>query len=154
MLGTVKESSQNALECFFPKAGKGHIPMSQQAFSAARQKIQWEALEELFQTGVSGSYRGQWERRHGYRLTAADGSFIRLPSNPELTAYYGGLGHEAAPVPLLYDLENGITADVKTAGVSESGRAPAERHLETLNGLESFRAGEEPVIYRTKRQRM
>jgi hypothetical protein len=39
MLGMVKESSQNALERFFPKVGKEHIHMSQQAFSAARQKI-------------------------------------------------------------------------------------------------------------------
>jgi hypothetical protein len=52
MLGMVKESSQNALERFFPKiksdlrSAAAH--MSQQAFSLARQKVKWEAFEELF----------------------------------------------------------------------------------------------------------
>jgi hypothetical protein len=43
MLGMVKESSQNALERFFPKL-KDAIHMSQQAFSLARRKVKWEAL--------------------------------------------------------------------------------------------------------------
>ena len=47
MLGMVKESSQNALERFFPKI-KEAVHMSQQAFSLARQKVKWEAFEELF----------------------------------------------------------------------------------------------------------
>jgi hypothetical protein len=38
MLSMVKQSSQNALERFFPQLGKEHIHMSQQAFSAARKR--------------------------------------------------------------------------------------------------------------------
>jgi hypothetical protein len=52
MLGMVKESSQNALERFFPKLGEA-TQMSQQAFSLARQKIR-KAFEELFRASVSG----------------------------------------------------------------------------------------------------
>ncbi|MDR0721181.1 MAG: hypothetical protein LBF75_00100, partial [Treponema sp.] len=51
MFSMVKESSQNALERFFPKL-KEATRMSQQAFSLARQKLKWEALEELFHASV------------------------------------------------------------------------------------------------------
>ena len=60
MLGMVKESTQNALERVFPQLKKENLHMSQQAFSAARQKIQWEAFEELFRTSVIGSYQEEW----------------------------------------------------------------------------------------------
>jgi hypothetical protein len=56
MLGMAKQSSQNAPERFFPQIRKEYIHMSQQAFSAARQKIKWEAFEELSQTSVRGWY--------------------------------------------------------------------------------------------------
>jgi hypothetical protein len=122
MLGLVKESSQNARSRFFQRAGKGHIHISQQAFSAARQKIKWEALQELFQASVTGSYQEEWERWRGFRVMAVDGSFIQLPSDPELVAYYGGLGREGtaatALVSLLYDLENDIIVDAKIGPVS------------------------------------
>jgi hypothetical protein len=38
MLNMVKDSSQNALERFFPKI-KGAVHMTRQAFSPARQKV-------------------------------------------------------------------------------------------------------------------
>jgi hypothetical protein len=105
MLGMVKGSSQNALERFFPRIGKAYIPMSRQAFSAARQKVKGEALKELFQADATGSYLEEWERRRGvkyprqsrgiakvFRLTVVDGSFIQPHSEPELVQYYGGHG--------------------------------------------------------------
>jgi ribosome-associated toxin RatA of RatAB toxin-antitoxin module len=151
MLGMVKESSQNALERFFPKVGKEHIHMSQQAFSAARQKIKWEALQELFQASVTGSYHEEWERWRGFRLMAVDGSFIQLPSDPELVEYYGGLGREGttatALVSMLYDLENDIIVDAKIGPVSGNERAMAEEHLHALLGLESYERGRELVIF-------
>ncbi|MDR0628341.1 MAG: hypothetical protein LBG24_01600 [Treponema sp.] len=48
MLGMVKESSQNALERFFPKL-KEAVRMSQQAFSLARQNPQGYKQGTLFQ---------------------------------------------------------------------------------------------------------
>jgi hypothetical protein len=94
MLVMVKESTQNTLSRFFQQAGKPHIQMSQQAFSKARQKIRREeAPQEMFQTSVEGSYHEEWEKRRGFRLLAADGSFIRLPQDKELAEYYVGLGH-------------------------------------------------------------
>jgi hypothetical protein len=92
MLSMIKESTQNALERVFPQLQKENLHMSQQAFSAGRQKIKWEAFAELFRTSVAGSYQEEWKTWRGYRVMAADGSFIQLSSDAELVAYYGGWG--------------------------------------------------------------
>jgi hypothetical protein len=151
MLSMVKESTQNALSRLFQRAGKPHIQMSRQAFSKARQKIRREALQEMFQTGVEGSYNEEWERWRGFRLLAEDGSFIQLPQDTALAEYYGGLGPEgktaSALVSLLYDLENGIVADARIAPVHDNERALAQEHIETLMGLESFEKGKELVLF-------
>jgi hypothetical protein len=150
MLSMVKESTQNALERVFPQLKKENLYMSQQAFSAARQKIKWEAFEELFQTSVRGSYNEKWEKWRGYRLMAIDGSFIQLPSDAALAEYYGGLGHEgtsaAALASLLYDLENDIVVDARIAPVSENERALAEEHLRVLRGMADFNRGHRELI--------
>jgi hypothetical protein len=151
MLGMVKESTQNALERFFPRVGKRQSRMSQQAFSVARQKIKWEAIEELFQASVLGSYQEEWGRWRGFRLMAVDGSFIRLPCDSALIEYYGALGRggtsAAALVSLLYDLENDVIADAKIAPISENERALAEGHIQALRRMKSFQAGAELVIF-------
>jgi len=60
MLSMIKQSTQNALERVFPQLQKENLHMSQQAFSACRQKIKWEAFEELFRTSAAGSYQEEW----------------------------------------------------------------------------------------------
>jgi hypothetical protein len=155
MLGMVKASSQNALKRFFPRAGKAYIRMSQQAFSAARQKINRtesprEALGELFQAGARGSYREGRKEWRGYRLLAVDGSFIQLPADPGLPEYYGGLGHggktAAALASMLYGLGNDLIVDAKRAPAGGNERAPAEEHLEALRGLGVLRRGENSLF--------
>jgi hypothetical protein len=61
MLSLVNESSQNALERFFPKI-KEAIHMSQRAFSLARRKVKREAFRELFQTSVQEGFPGRQRR--------------------------------------------------------------------------------------------
>jgi hypothetical protein len=150
MLSMVKESSQNALERFFPQLRKEHIHMSQQAFSAARQKIKWEAFEELFQTSVIGSYNEKWKRWRSFRVMAIDGSFIRLPSDQELINYYGALGHEGtaamALASLLYDVENDIIVDAKLEPIQCNERSLAEKHLQTLTAMDDFNQGHRELI--------
>jgi hypothetical protein len=76
---------------------------------------------------------------------AVDGSFVQLPSDAELVAYYGGLGHgqtvATALVSLLYDLENDIVADAKIAPVSGNERSLAEEHLCALQKMDSYKNG-------------
>jgi len=150
MLSMVKESTQNALERVFPQLKKENLRMSQQAFSKARQKIKWEAFEELFQTSVHGSYNEDCKLWCGYRIMATDGSFLQLPSDACLAAYYGGLGHGQTAVTalasLLYDLENNIVVDAKIAPIQENERDLAEKHLRALKGMDSFNCGHRELI--------
>ena len=150
MLSMVKESTQNALERVFPQLKKENLYMSQQAFSAARQKIKWEAFEELFQTSVKGSYQEKWETWRGYRVMAVDGSFIRLPSDAVLVEYYGGLGSErtaaTALASLLYDLQNNIVVDAKIGPITDNERALAEEHLRALQGMGDYKQGHRELI--------
>jgi hypothetical protein len=71
MFGMVKESSQNALERFFPKI-KEAVHRSVRAFSLARQKVKAEpqvpreVFRESFHASVKGSYN---ERLKDWRDT-------------------------------------------------------------------------------------
>jgi hypothetical protein len=138
MLSMVKESSQNALERFFPKL-KETVHMSQQAFSLARQKIKREAHRELFQSSVRGSYHETLTDFRGYLLMAIDASHIALPRDAALREYYGAEGHElsaaTARASLLYDIENDIIADAKIEPVSKDERSLAKGHIEALGEL-------------------
>lgn len=149
-LGVAKASTQNALERFFPQVGKAEIHMSQQAFSAARQKIKWQAFQELFEASVSGSYNEKWKTWKGFRVLAIDGSFIQLPSDPALLEYYGGLGPErnaaSALASLLYDVENDIIVDAKLEPVSRDERSLAMEHVKALSGLEDFQRGHQELV--------
>jgi hypothetical protein len=151
MLNMAKASSQNALERFFPQLKKENLRMSQQAFSAARQKVKWEAFQEMHEVSVEGSYHEQWETWNGYRVMAIDGSFIQLPDDAKLLAYFGGLGPEqTSPTALgsiLYDLLNDIIVDARLVPVSRDERSLAEEHLEALKKLESFNRGHELIIF-------
>ena len=139
MLGMVKESSQNALERFFPKI-KEAVHMSQQAFSLARQKVRWEAFLELFQASVRGSYNEKLKDWRGYLLMAVDSSHIALPRDTELKAYYGACGKELTAVTarasLLYDIENDIIADAKIEPLTVDERSLAKDNLEALTELD------------------
>ncbi len=150
MLSMIKESTQNALERVFPQLRKEYESMSQQAFSAARQKIKWEAFKELFEGSVQGSYQEEWKTWRGYRVMAIDGSFIQLPSDQELLNYYGGLGYTqtsaAALVSLLYDLENDIIVDAQIASIHENERTLAEAHLRALEGLANYKKYHQELI--------
>jgi hypothetical protein len=136
MLGMVKESSQNALERFFPKL-KEATRMSQQAISLARQKVKWEAFRELFQASVRGSYNETIKDWRGFLLMAIDSSHIALPRDAVLREYYGAVGHElsavTARVSLLYDIENDIIVDAKLEKLAVDERSLAKAPVEALS---------------------
>jgi hypothetical protein len=132
MLGMVKESSQNALERFFPKLHEA-THMSQQAFSQARQKVKWEAFRELFQGSVQGSYNETLQDFRGHLLMAVDSTHIALPPDVALREYYGARGHEltaaTARASLLYDITNDIIADARIEPLAVDERSLAKEHV-------------------------
>jgi hypothetical protein len=150
LLSMIKESTQNTLERMFPQLKKENLSMTRQAFGKARKKIKWEAFKELFQTSVSGPYQEEWKLWRGFRVTAADGGFIQLPSDAALLKYFGGLGQEcasaSASASLMYDLENNIVADAKIAPVSNNERSLAEEHPKALQTMPDYNRGHQELI--------
>jgi hypothetical protein len=149
MLSMVKESSQNALERFFPKIQEA-THLSQQAFSQARQKVKWEAFQELFQASVQGSYNERVQDFRGYLVMAIDSSHIALPRDAALREYYGAVGHElsaaTARASLLYDIENDIIVDARIERLTVDERSLAKAHLEAL-GVMGLNGGErKPIV--------
>jgi hypothetical protein len=149
MLSMVKESSQNALERFFPKI-KEAVHMSQQAFSQARQKVKWEAFRELFQASVRGSYNETIKDFRGYLLLAIDGSHIALPPDAALREYYGAVGHElraaTARASVLYDIENDIIVDARIEPLTVDERSLAKEHLKALGGMGLDLGERKPIV--------
>jgi hypothetical protein len=150
MLGAAKASTRNALERAFPQMKKENLTITQQAFSAARQKIKWEAIEELFRASAEGSCNEGLRLWRGYRVMAIDGTYLTLPSDAALLEHFGGLGDKCtsatALASLLYDLENDIILDAKIAPIKDGERSLADAHLAGLRGMESFRQGHRELV--------
>jgi hypothetical protein len=151
MLSMIKESSQNALERYFAANGD-EIWMSQQAFSEARQKIKWEAFQQMFEFTVSKSYEHiEIARWNGYRLSAIDGSMLSLPNDKALLAYFGGHGStKTSPTArgsILYDILNDIVMAALIDPLKTGEQSQALEHIKQLQGLESFQAWKELVIF-------
>ena len=142
MLGMARESTRNALERAFPRLGKGGTAMSRQAFSKARQKIKWEALEEPFRANVEGSRAEGLKLWRGYRVMAADGTSLSLPSDAALLEHFGD-----ALASLLCDTENDVIVDASTGPISGNERDMAFGHVDRLPGMESHAGMRELVVF-------
>jgi hypothetical protein len=130
------------------------IFMTQQAFSAARQKIKWEAFRELFDYGVEvhyNNYREAVQRWNGFRVYAVDGSIIALPNDKPLRIYFGTCGSRygspAAQGSALYDILIDLVVDARIEPMGTDERALAELHLDHLQGLKSFEEWKELLLF-------
>jgi hypothetical protein len=153
MLNMIKESSQNALERYFTMKGVDTF-MTQQAFSAARQKIKWEAFRELFDYGVEVhyiNYQDAIRRWNGLRVFAIDGSIVLLPNDPPLRTYFGSTGCEngspGAQGSALYEVLNDLVVDARIEPRGTDERTLAEIHLNHLQGLKSFQEWKELILF-------
>jgi hypothetical protein len=149
----VKQSTQNALERHFEISGE-NIYMTQQAFSLARQKLKWEALQELFILSVNAhyeNYQDEIELWNGFRLFAIDGSTMSLPNDKELRAHYGTCGAgNTSPTgrgSLLYDMLNDLVADARLEPMAEDERTLAMMHIQGLTALETYQKWKDLILF-------
>lgn len=149
LLSMINQSAQNALERFFITIGEGELVMTQQSFSEARQHLKWGALRELFDLSVAVTYEAWYEKWHGYRLLAVDGTKVDLPADKGLREYFGGVGTGGKPPcaqgSMLYDVLNRVVVDARLEPLSVGEGELAERHIEALRGLASF--GKELLLF-------
>ena len=102
------------------------------AYLQQRAKIKYSAFEQLFRSTVNLSDENHLY--HGYRLFAADGSDIQIPSNPmdEDTYYPGSHGHKPynlIHLNAIYDITTNTYQDVLIQGSSHCAEHEALNHM-------------------------
>ena len=149
MINMIKSSTQTCLDNFFEMIGREDIHMTQQSFSEARQKINWEAFRELLKTVVESIYTGYYETWHGYRISAIDGSKTQIPDDQDLRDYFGTIGEgntaATAQASILYDVLNNVVMDAQLEPLKTAERELALRHIAALCEMPSL--GKECIIF-------
>jgi hypothetical protein len=141
MLKLVKKSMQIELNELFDELGKEDF-VSKQAFSQARQKIRWEAFEELYNDTVRTAAESDEVRyfKDKYRLLAVDGTTLPLESTKELIKHFGCSGGSktacTARVSVLQDVYHGILYDAKIGSYRAGERKFAIKHLKKLENID------------------
>ena len=142
MLNLIKSSAQTCLDRFFELLGHEDVHMTQQSFSEARQKIRWEAFQDLFKTIVDHIYTGFYRTWHGYRVSAIDGSKVQVPDDQTLKDHFGTMGKGStaatAQASALYDVFNNILMDAQIVPIKTDERELAARHIDALWRMPSF----------------
>jgi len=151
-LRLIRVSLQNEVENIFKWLRIPKRPPTGVAFCMARNKIRWEAFEELFHDSVE--CRCEYEERktwHGYRVSAIDGTKLALPIDRKgkLLLEYGGMGADGksptAQGSILYDIYNDLILDAGIAPLKTSERELAVQHIERLTAQKGF--GKELIIF-------
>jgi len=114
LLSNIKRSLTTGLHAFAQTFKQEQETLSKQAFSQGRQKIRPEAFRELMDLTSSMFYESaDYEKWHGMRLTAIDGSRLNLPTSKELAEHFGIQKSSGEQIQALssslYDVLNGIT---------------------------------------------
>jgi hypothetical protein len=122
------------IEQFFQQISDAESPPSKQALSKARLKIKHTGFRRINDTILEEYYSEPYKTYKGYRLLAADGSIIQLPSGQKITKAFGKMnklesrfncGHSIT----IYDVLNNIIIDSKLNKYGRSERAYLSEQL-------------------------
>jgi len=145
LLSIIHECLKVAFRRFTEKTGEGK-PVTEQSISTARNKLRWEAFEDLFIEATQSIYTGDYDLWNGYRVWAIDGTKITLPNYKSLSKVFGNeKGSPSARSSILYDVINLTIADAAIEPLSTDERTLAKRHIETL--CEKYNPNKELVIF-------
>lgn len=97
---------------------KKEYTVEQQSYSEARQKIKYEAFEELFEDSVDIAMEDdEPETYKGFRLAAIDGTTIKLKYSEELKRTFGRStpfeGDIYSRISVIYDVLNNVVLDAR-----------------------------------------
>jgi hypothetical protein len=144
MVNLVRGTTQVSLNRFFSDIKRMETRMTQQAFSEARQKLNWEVFRLLMDKNVEWFYEliSDYKKWKGYRVTGVDGSKIQLPSDAKLRDKYGTIGRGETAVTgqgsTLCDVLNDVIIDAQLMPMSVGERTLAKEHITFLRSMSSF----------------
>lgn len=139
----MKSSLQTELDNFFKVLHHKELPSNQvtkSAFSQARNKLKYQAFEELNHDQVGFFYSNfEYQKWYGYRLIAIDGSTCRLPKSDKIIGEFGVADTSETGTPLIlarlsqaYDMLNHIVVDACLDNYHTGEHELAERHIKYL----------------------
>jgi hypothetical protein len=136
LLDMRKTTLQTRLNQFF-KQPKGGDPISQPAFTKLRAQFSHKPFEIMVRELVKKEYSGQHETPLwcGYTVLATDGSYLQLPTTPELAEEFGVRGpgnRPGAGISVLYDVLHGWVLDAEIDRTDRNERKAFERHMDFL----------------------
>jgi hypothetical protein len=110
------------------------------SLSKARAKLKPEAFIDLNDRLTGYFYDNfHYETWHGFRLTGADGTTLRVPDTEEIIEHFGVWNSSEGEKPCpkarasrMFDVLNGITADAVISPKSAGGRELAASRFEKL----------------------
>lgn len=112
--------------------------VTQQSLSEARQKVKYEAFQEIFESILSQALTVEdFELFHGYRLLAIDGTTIQLTNVPEMQEAFGSQtpaqGEVFARMSMILDVINGCIMDGELAPFHTGERQMAIQGVHRLS---------------------
>lgn len=136
----MKSSLQTELDNFFKILHHKELPsneVTKSAFSQARKKLGYQAFEELNHDQVEFFYSNfEYEKWHGYRLIAIDGSTCRLPMSEKIIDEFGVADTSETGTPIIlaklsqaYDMLNHIVVDASLDNYRTGEHELAEQHI-------------------------
>ncbi len=120
--------------------GSGIVQPTQQSFSEARQKIHYQAFQEIFQQMVMIGLSANDEKTYrGYRLLAIDGSTIPLKKSDELRERFAQTtpvaGEIYGRVSCVFDVLNQIILDAQLAPFHLGERSLASSSIDKVENI-------------------
>jgi len=136
MMDMWKSTLQTRLNRFY-REREGGKAISQSAFTQLRAQFSHKPFEVMMRGLVQREYRGReslptWQ---GYHVLTTDGSYVQLPSTPELAKEFGIRGGGERPgagISALYDVLHGWVLDAEIDHTDRNERESLTRHIDFL----------------------
>jgi len=144
MLTKGTKSLQARMNTFLPKLGKAQATVDKSAYSRARHKLKHTAFIELNEKAVVATMYedGDYQKWHGHRVLAIDGSKLILPDNKATTQAFGTWTYRSqqnggisgrrtmALASVMYDVLNRVAVDARLERCDAYEVAIAKQHLQ------------------------
>lgn len=140
LLNFMTRPSFTELKNFFTNIMGVNDTVTQQALSEARQKIRYQAFQEIFESTRDHCLNPEdISLFHGYRVLAIDGSSVRLTNIPELREKFGDStpsdGMVCARMSMIIDVLNEMILDGSLAAFSTGERQMAIEGVKRVEKL-------------------
>jgi Transposase DDE domain len=144
ILNLIRRSLQSELNSFSKIIDAR--PISKQAFSAARKKLQPSVFLELNKHLIAEYYTdNEFQTFYGYRLLVVDGTTLQLPEGDSISEKYGGCSNQKgrnmsmARVSHAFDPFNALTLNAIMSPYAVSEQAMIFDHIRTLLPLNNVK---------------